>query len=250
MAQGDSSEILEQGDIFFMYRPKVEQDEVGDIDDVQRFYVALKPDGEGKYRLLVVGRKHLPDVPEHERAWAYVDAVATDPKDLEQGLRAQHYRTKTRGLRSQPAARPAGEGRYAIVKLGTQMHLAYALELPHRPGTVQQEFNIAPEASFAISIKNPAKGRSLGLPEEQKAEFPAREQKKFRGRRFDREDAELLDYPGAEIVLVGARRNPERRYDIDLHAQDEDLQTADIIKKLRLAKSRHPVEPLIRGEWR
>lgn len=32
-------EIIEQGDIFFFYRPKVDTEEVKDIKDVQRFYM-------------------------------------------------------------------------------------------------------------------------------------------------------------------------------------------------------------------
>jgi hypothetical protein len=31
--------IIEQGDIFFFYRPKVDTEEVKDIKDVQRFYM-------------------------------------------------------------------------------------------------------------------------------------------------------------------------------------------------------------------
>jgi hypothetical protein len=33
------SEITEQGDIFFFYRPKVGAEEVEDVKDVQRFYM-------------------------------------------------------------------------------------------------------------------------------------------------------------------------------------------------------------------
>jgi hypothetical protein len=39
------SEILEQGDVFFFYRPRVGVEEVRGLDDVQRFFCMLEPDG-------------------------------------------------------------------------------------------------------------------------------------------------------------------------------------------------------------
>lgn len=37
------SALLERGGICFFYRPRVEQDEVEAPEDVQRFFVLLKP---------------------------------------------------------------------------------------------------------------------------------------------------------------------------------------------------------------
>jgi hypothetical protein len=61
-------EIVEQGDIYFLYRPKVrgqeeaegEETAAEDLDDVQNFYLVLKPQG-GRFRLINIGRKRLPD---------------------------------------------------------------------------------------------------------------------------------------------------------------------------------------------
>jgi hypothetical protein len=39
MAKEDRSEVIEQGDMFFFYRPKVDAEEVENIKDVQRFYM-------------------------------------------------------------------------------------------------------------------------------------------------------------------------------------------------------------------
>lgn len=248
----EQAEVLEQGNIYFMYRPKVQEDEAEDFDDVERFYFALKPDRNKRYRLLVVGRKRLPDVGEHERTWGFVEMVTEDPRKLEQGLREETYRTKTRGERVRPAARPAGEGVYTIANVDGKMHLIYALELPRKPDEVQKALKIAPEASFALSVKNPDKSspKSAGLPEDDQADYPKKQQEKFRDRRFDYEHPELLDYEGAEVVLVGARINPEEEYAVDLDPEKENANTADILKDLRMARSRHPIEPLIRGEWR
>jgi hypothetical protein len=59
----------------------------------------------------------------------------------------------------------------------------------------------------------------------------------------------LLDYEGAEFILVGARRDPEKAYGLALETEKEDEAHADIINRLRLAKSRHPVAPLFEGRW-
>lgn len=252
MASKDrDTDVLEQGDIYFMYRPKVEHEEAEGFGDVERFYLALKPDGASRYRLIVIGRKRLPDVDDHERNWGFVDMVCEAPRKIEQRLREEHYDTKTRGERTRPAARPAGEGKYAIARVGRDMHLVYALELPEQPGAVQKALNIAPEAGFVLSVKNPEKGspRAAGLQEDEQADYPKKLQEEFRDRKFASEDPRLLDYAGAEVLLVGARRDPERAYDVDIDTEHESLDTADIVKRLKMVQSRHPVEPLVRGEW-
>lgn len=245
------TEILEEGDVFFLYRPRVEEEHPSDLSDVQRFEIVLRPRGGEKIRLLIVGRKRLPDAEQHERHWGFVEAIADSAKDLEKGLRAGSYRTKTRGERAQPAARPAGEGVYAITLQDGQMHLSYALELPEKPGEVQRAFKILPEASYALSIKNPEKGKpaNAGLSEEDEADYPRKLQEEFRGRRFAREDVRLLDFEGAEFILIGARTNPEEAYGLDLDTDSEDYEHADTIRRLRMVKSRHPVKPLFEGSW-
>ena len=39
-----NNRVIESGDIFFFYRPKVDSNEVKDIDDVQRFYMITSRD--------------------------------------------------------------------------------------------------------------------------------------------------------------------------------------------------------------
>ena len=255
-------DILEQGNIYFLYRPKVrpegeDQGENGeaaaeDIDDVQNFYIVLKPQS-GRFRLINVGRKRLPDIEGYERNWGFVEVIADSGKEIEEELQRDTYQTKTRGERVLPAARPAGEGVYALVREGSRMHLVWALELPKKPGPVQKAFNIPEEASLAISVANPEKRggpRTAQLGEEQEAQYPKSLQKEFRGRKFATEDPRLLDYEGAQVIFIGARNDPEEAYDIDLQPEKESEGSADIFKQLRFARSRHPVEPLLRGEWR
>lgn len=251
MAREQDAEVLERGDIFFIYRPKTNEDEPAGLDDVQRFYLALRPAGGKHVRLCVAGRKHLPGADEHERIWGFVDMATDDEHRIEKALREEHHETRTRGEQELPAARPAGEGVYAILLEGGQMHLVYKLELPEKPDEVQHAFNIAPKASFALSVKNPEKGQpnGAGLGSDRDADYPKKLQQKFRDRRFDREDVELLNYEGAEFILVGTQRDPEAAYGIELDADHEDYTHSDTKRHMHMVKSRHPVAPLIKGSW-
>jgi hypothetical protein len=250
MAEREKTEILEQGDIFFLYRPDVCDPSPEGLDEVQRFYIVLRPRG-GKLRLMVIGRKRLPDIARHGREWGFVDMVTDSASEIEKELREVRYETKTRGERILPAARPAGEGVYQITLEDGTIHLVYSLELPREPNEVQKAFHIPIEASYALSIKNPEKGqpKNAGLSRAEKANYCEELQKEFRGRRFESEDVRHLDYEGAEFVLVGARANPEPAYGVHLEPEEEDYRHAEAIQALRMVKSRHPVEPLFEGAW-
>ena len=229
--QAQDEQIVEKGDIFFFYRPRVEHEEADGLEDIQRFFMVLKPEG-APFRVAVLGRKRLPDPDRHERIWGFVDHLAKRGDEVEADLKEQHYTTKTRGERTLPPARPAGEGVYALVQRGRNLYLTYELELPEKPGEVQQA---PPQA---------------GLPERDEADYPTSLQREFRGRRFASEDPHLLDYEGAEFVLIGARSDPERAYGVEIEAEHETADKADIFRKLKLSRREHPVEPLFEGEWR
>jgi hypothetical protein len=67
-------EVLEQGDIYFFYRPKKGAEEVKSIEDVRRFFMVTAPEkSESKengknqlYRLFIIGKKSLPEVRKSE----------------------------------------------------------------------------------------------------------------------------------------------------------------------------------------
>lgn len=240
-------EVLERGDIYFAYRPRVGIEAAAGQEDVQRLYMILSPRYKDLYRLITIGRKELPEVEASERNLGFVKMVGRNPDDVEDELDEEAYRTKTRGARLLSAARPAGEGVYEIAKHGGHTHLAYKLELPKRPGKVQEEFNIEEEGSYIITVKNPEKTAPVaGLNEVQKAEFPERLKKRFGGRSFvNAEPTEFLDYEGAEFVLVGAR---EESY-IELKPEAETEASAEIFRDLKLEREKHPVKPLFEGEW-
>lgn len=251
--KSDQDEVLERGNIYFLYRPKVEKEHARGEKDVERFYIVLSPEGKKRYREIIIGRKGLPRIKDGgERNWGFVKLVTGDPHQMEKEFGPVEYETKTRGEREVSAARPAGEGVYAIVRHGRHTHLAYSLELPEKPKEVQREFRIEDEGSYVISVKNPEKpspGRA-GLGEEQKAEFPDKLMKVFRDRRFaDADPPEFLDYEGAEIMLVGAREDPGKELGVRLETGRETASSADIFTDLRLNKKEHPVKPLFEGKW-
>src|SRR5689334_18645665 len=247
----DDEQIVEKGDIHFAYRPRVEEDEAEGLGDVQRFFMVLKPQG-GPYRLAVLGGKRLPEADRHERIWGFIDMVAKSGSAIEGEFKQHRYGTKTRGERTVPAVRPAGEGVYALLQRGRNLHLTYELELPERPGEVQEELNIAPQGAYILSIKNPEKPAppGAGLPAKEEAHYPKSLQREFAGRRFATADPHLLDYEGAEFILIGARTDPERAYDIDIETEHETADKADIFRQLKMSRREHPLEPLLEGEWR
>lgn len=116
-------------------------------------------------RLIVMGKKSLPDPAKHSRPyWGYVELVTTKVQDIKDALKEEEYSTATRGKRHRPAARALGEGVYRILKhessggrgRSPHTHLVYKLELPTRgAGEPQEAMNVEPEASFLVQVKNP-----------------------------------------------------------------------------------------------
>jgi hypothetical protein len=247
-------ETLEQGNIYFLYRPRVEHEEAKGPQDVQHLYCVLSPYGVHRYRLLIIGRHQLPDPAASGRArfWAFVSLVRSDPKQIADELGEYEYDTKTRGHRHQPAARAAAEGVYRLVRHGDHTHLVYALERPLEPGKVQRDLGIHEEASYIISVKNPSKPspKNAGLPKRDAAQFPKKLQKLFAHRKFASvETPELLDHEGAELLLIGASDDVTGELGIQLDPRDDTGSRAKILRDLRLRKSEHPIEPLLEGEW-
>jgi hypothetical protein len=248
------SETLEDGDFYLLYRPRVEERRVESLDDVQRLLVVLHPwSGRRPLRLLVIGRKQLPEIDERERFWGFVDTVVERPEQLREALDGRKYQTKTRGERHEQAARPVAEGAYVIARHDDHTHLAYQLELPRRLGEAQQELNIEPEASYVVSVKNPQapSPRGVGRPESEKAQLPSDLQERFRNRRFMSLDPpEFLDHPGTELLLIGAAHDASEELQLNLDAEVERAARGSIFDDLRLGREERPAEPLFEGEWR
>lgn len=250
----DKVKTLEKGDVWFFYRPRVEEEEPSKQADLQRFYMVLNPHGEKNYRLNIIGGKELPDPSKQGKAkyWGFVDLVRGDPKAIDKELGADTYQTKTRGKRHLPAARPAGEGKYRILRHDDHTHLAYKLELPKEPDEVQKALNIQGEASYIISVKNPEKPapKGAGLGGKQKADLPKSLMERFEGRRFiDVDPPKFLDKEGVEFLLVSASDDLQADLGIDIQAEPERCRSADLFSELKLDRDEHPTEPLCEGKW-
>jgi len=238
-----ASVLLERGNIYFAYRPRVEAQTAHRFDDVQRLYVVLSPRGKASYRLIVIGQKKLPVVAGggDRMAWGFVEEVSSRPEDVEDELDPRRYFTKTRG-----------EGVYAIARHDRHTHLGYVLELPEKPGEVQHALNIGEDGNYIVNVKNPKTPSppGTGLDKGRRvASFPRNLQLRFRGRRFIPLDPpDFLDHEGAEVVLIGAKRSISA-LGLRLPPRRETEATAEIFTELRMERSLHPVGPLLEGKW-
>jgi hypothetical protein len=110
MANEDKgSEVIEHGDIFFFYRPKVGAEEVEGIEDVQRFYMITTPEekrnnnNKNIYRLFLIGQKQLPEIVEgkstsKERNWALNTLTTSEAEDIHKELLPAEYVTEIRAM--------------------------------------------------------------------------------------------------------------------------------------------------------
>ncbi|HEV7242262.1 MAG TPA: hypothetical protein VGQ36_23730 [Thermoanaerobaculia bacterium] len=211
----EAVQTLEQGSITFLYRPRVEEQNPDELDDVQRLLILLAPDGSAFERLIAVGRKLLPRSARHDRFWGFVDLVLT-PDDMQSALGAQVY-----GLRHLLAARPFAEGTYEVETHGPHSHLRWSIE------RFEEEIPIEHDADYILTIANPDPAQ-WGLVESPDLQselfddlemhvpvptpFPLALQQRFRNRKFTQLDTiEWLDHPGAELVFIGAGQ-PTRLY--------------------------------------
>jgi hypothetical protein len=248
------STILEQGDIFFFYRPKVRSEKVESIDDVRRFFIVLAPESKNLYRLLVIGKKSLPEIRESEarsseRYWTRVGGIFNDPTQLTKELLSKEFRDGD-------MARPAGEGKYAIVDHNKHTELAYVLELPKETGEAQKELGIEKEASYIITVINPKiPRRGENLPSTEDApKYPEFVLNDFSNNEnfvpLSR-NLKFIDYQNAQIILIGAREGKDiltQELGITVENEKEDDNSADIFTRLRIRKDQVPIKPLIQGK--
>jgi hypothetical protein len=238
------AKLIEKGDIYFFYRNKIGLKKASGLDDIQRLYVVLAPDQDKSQRLLVVGKKRLPDIipgksKSTEREWLMVSTVSRS-KSLGKALGPVQYNTKTEGKQRQSEAIPAGAGRYALVNKNGDSRLAYKLHKPKKTGKAQQALGIAGQASYVISVRNPDI-QVKGFPDA-KPRYPKHLKERFANERWlEIDDSQLLNYKNAQLVLIGAHKT------IPL---DEDYLKGgkpSLFKRLGLDKEKWPDEALSKG---
>ena len=274
MSENVDVKILEQGDIFFFFRPKVSATDIKSIDDVRRFYMVLCPEEEQKiidgtnndtnpqekkiYRLFIIGKKSLPEIRKtearsSERFWAQVGGIFYDPQNLVEDLTADEYKKGD-------AARPVGEGKYAIIEHQNHAELAFILEMPQEIGEAQKELGIQKEASYIITVINPYKPVSEGYTtaEAERPKYPEDIQKylnKTDGKFIPlSQNLTLINYQNAQIILIGAREGKdvikqEIGLDIETEEGKENFSSADIFTKLKIRKEQVPIKPIIEGKF-
>ncbi|KAJ7578168.1 hypothetical protein C8J56DRAFT_357569 [Mycena floridula] len=241
---------IERGHIYFFYRPKVQLEEVNSLDDVRNFQMILVPrppesvscmketdeitaapadEPKKRYRLIVVGKKRLPDPARvhgrKESAWATVTRVGDDLDELEKGLGEKTYETKTRGIRHEEPVRLVARGGYAIVNNNPRIpsqretHLGYRISHPKESSDVQESLGIYPASSFVLQIKNPLTP-STGPTGKGGAEYPehimnsvfgkgTRGRQSFGLKFASCDTTELLDYEGCQMLLIAARKGDD-----------------------------------------
>ena len=275
MSEKVDVKILEQGDIFFFFRPKVSAKDIKSIEDVRRFYMVLSPEEEQKiiddtnnndtspnekkiYRLFIIGKKSLPEIRKtearsSERFWAQVGGIFYDSKSLVENLTADEYRKGD-------AARPVGEGKYAIIEHQHHAELAFILEMPQEIGEAQKELGIQKEASYIITVINPYKPVSEGYTtaEAEPPKYPKDVQNyltKTEGKFIPlSQNLTLINYQNAQIILIGAREGKdvikqEIGLDIETEEGKENLFSSDIFTKLKIRKEQVPIKPIIEGKF-
>jgi hypothetical protein len=274
-------EVMEKGDIFFFYRPKTKildgSGDVKSIEDIRRFFMVTATtaanneneqhqqfDGTNRkiprveesprYRLFVIGKKSLPEIRatearRSERYWAKVGGVFENPQELTSELLSDEFRKGD-------AARPVGEGKYAIVKHQDHAELAYVLEMPEEPGEAQRELGIEKEASYIVSIINPKIPAPAGYPSsEEPPNYPEPILKEFgENENFISLaiDLRFINFQNAQMLLVGAREGRDviqKEFGIDIEEEKETLYSADIFSKLKIEKDKVPTKPLIEGKF-
>ncbi len=251
--------VFEKGLIYFFFRPKVEpagkEEKPESLEDVQRLYMIMHPrEPAGKFRLCVIGHKKMPapGVRGHKRFWGFVDDVSGKPARIKEDTGGDIHATKTRGVEEQPAARPAAEGDYELLRHGDHTHIIFKLDLPRKPGPVQEELHIPEQASYIISVKNPEQPspRGVGLRPKQKAEYPPDIMEKFGTRKFiDADPPRILDYPGTEFVLISASKNVRKELGIDIKTEDERTAEKELFKDLKIDRKERPLAPILTGAW-
>ncbi len=270
-ADNTELEILEQGDIYFFYRPKKNSQEVKGIEDVRRFFMVTSTETDSStnskksgsrskgeenqfYRLFVIGKKSLPEIRKSEarsseRYWARVGGIFEDKNELTKELFSDEFRKGD-------AARPVGAGKYVIVRHQNHAEIAYILETPEKPGEAQQELGIEKEASYIISVINPKQPSPSGYPSaEESPNYPEEVLKEFdKNENFVSltKDTKLINYQNAQIILIGAREGKDtisKEFGLEIGAEEEGKRkSSDVFNRLSIRKGEVPTRPLIEGK--
>ncbi|KID83803.1 BTB domain transcription factor [Metarhizium guizhouense ARSEF 977] len=193
--------VLEKGVLYYFIRGRVGIDEPKSIDDIARGYLILRPIPDDAKLHGALPTRYLQA--QRTDSWRLSKNHTRRMTNLAEKLKGDVYETKTAGRRQSPDATPVGEGVYVLTTTGRESHLSYMATLPHELGELQHPLRFNDKGSFIISSKNPTyKGPSFAqLPKG--PEYPRSVLDKFGDLRWVGAQPEFMDYPRAQILLIG-----------------------------------------------
>ena len=243
--------ILQKGNIYFFYRPKVQHETAHTIEEVQRFFIVLNPENSSSYIILVVGRKHLP---ESSVYFAFIEKIARDKEGFMNILKEENYTTSSSRDRRLPVARCLGEGKYLLIWHDDHhTHLCYHLELPSKIGEVQEQFNLEEQGDYLINIRNPNVPASpgIGLSSQQKPHYPEELISRMGDYRFiPLNPVEFLNFEGAEMLIIGKKTSDLQDKDLDIKRCLSEISFKDIQEELKRTQEQESLVPLVEGKWK
>ncbi|KAL1310860.1 hypothetical protein AAFC00_001092 [Neodothiora populina] len=241
------SNILEKGIIYFFTRGRVGIEDPGSVLDLQRSHFVLRPLAPGaalkdgtiddikNNRLLALPKKVWPKGPQ-DKFMVFVEKGKTSMEDLKENFfQGSEYDTKTVGTRQTPPVTPIAEGVYAITKAGNrdETHLSYMVTIPRDPGEMQEDIGIGSKGSFVLSLKNPTVKGPAYTSLDAGPGFPQEFIDEFHGRSWMPVEPKHLDYPNAQILLIGESFNSSHALDAtskDDKADDKSTPAEELQK--------------------
>ncbi|MBD3240053.1 MAG: hypothetical protein GF331_05665 [Chitinivibrionales bacterium] len=238
---------LEDGDLFFFYRPK--HDDPHGAGDIERLSIVMHPLGERCYRVI---KLQSPTLPPEGDPFGMITGEITEVTQKEELVKKQFDAINEQGrggmIHVHPAARVCAEGVYSFVPHGGRIYLVYLVELPNAPFNIQKELGIQRESAFLLGVYNP-EYRDEEAAEESPPDYSADIRKSFGEQRLMFGDVRaMLDYERTRIGLFGRNSEVARQHTADIGPEWERLDTADIFNKLHVRSERQPVSPLM-GVW-
>lgn len=198
--------ILQEGNIYFFLRSKVDHPSIKVIEDVQHAMLLLQPKESSKYILLIIGKKHLPEE-SGQSYFTFVNKVFSSYKDVAESLKQKDYSTKTKGERHLPSATNIGYGKYIIYLDNEHSCIAYKLAPLKKDIKIKSVFKLKKSDSFIMQVKNTNKYPPLHKDYAHGTIFPKELAELFGEHKFiPLNPVDFLYYEGAEILLIGRKK--------------------------------------------
>ncbi|KAK9367518.1 hypothetical protein V1509DRAFT_626193 [Lipomyces kononenkoae] len=244
--EGPPKNVLEEGLIYFFFRPKVGTTEVSSVEDVQRTYIVLRPlpftandmkdnvkrIGKDDCRMIIIPKKTLPTTG-GGRLIGLVTKVHSSVDDITRQLDAETYSTKTLGERTLLSARPIAEGVYVLTQEDSMHYLSYILTVPQEHTEIETAFGISQDGRYVVNARNPKYPVSGPIRAPEGAKYSDEILEEFQDYRWIPLEPKHMDYPNGTILFIGTRRGPEEL----LEENADELMTLEKENEERIHKT-------------